>query len=297
MKEKLFKTIFMSFVATFAANAQNFQQRIADIDEKAVELQRRLHDNELRLQRHAEIMEQAQLRLKALQAGQALPPKSKIPSAPPEPTESLKNPPVLPPPSPPATQPSPNQLPLSSQVRERRPPRIVPNIEQRGSRRNYYFQIFSGFVIPGSVDIPKDGGTADYDNGYLIGAGAGIDFGHFRLGMELAQRSYDDERSDWGHAEANSFMANLGWEWDYWQSNVFYLGLGIGPSLAKIQRPSKKHSFKETLFAYQLSTGLGYRFSDNLSGRLGYKYFSTSNATDFERLDSHAIEAFLEFDL
>ena len=83
MKGKLFKTIFMSFAATFAANAQNFQQRIADIDEKAVELQRRLHDNELRLQRHAEIMEQAQLRLKALQAGQALPPKSRFLQPPP----------------------------------------------------------------------------------------------------------------------------------------------------------------------------------------------------------------------
>ena len=293
----------MSFAATFAANAQNFQQRIADIDEKAVELQRRLHDNELRLQRHAEIMEQAQLRLKALQAGQALPPKSKIPSAPPEPTESLKNPPVLPPPSPPVTQPSPKQLPLASQVKERRSSRIGSNIEERPSRRNYYFQIFSGFVIPGSVHIPKDVQTtgrnpkADYENGYSMGASAGIDFGNFRFGMELSQRAYDDKQSNWGHAEANSFMANLGWELDYWQSNVFYLGLGIGPSLAKIQRPSGKWSFNDTLFAYQLSTGLGYRFTDNLSGRLGYKYFSTSNATDFERLDSHAIEAFLEFDL
>ena len=133
----------MSFAVTFAANAQNFQQRIADIDEKAAELQRRLHDNELRLQRHAEIMEQAQLRLKALQASQSLPPKSKIPSAPPEPTEIIKSPPVLPPPSPPATQPSPNQLPLSSQARERRPPKIITNLEIPISFKNDFKELGS----------------------------------------------------------------------------------------------------------------------------------------------------------
>ena len=82
MKGMSIRISAFAVIATIAAHAQNFQQRIANIDEKAAELQRHLHENELRLQRHAEVMEQAQARLKALQAGENLPPRVKIPAAP-----------------------------------------------------------------------------------------------------------------------------------------------------------------------------------------------------------------------
>ena len=85
------------FSVSIAANAQNFQARIADLDEKAAELQRRLHENELRLQRHSEVMEQAQARLKALQSGEQLPAPLKIPAAPPEPVRSTGKTPAPPP--------------------------------------------------------------------------------------------------------------------------------------------------------------------------------------------------------
>jgi opacity protein-like surface antigen len=272
------------FAVSIAANAQNFQARIADLDEKAAELQRRLHENELRLQRHSEVMEQAQARLKALQAGKRLPPRIKIPAAPPEPTPSVGNTPAPPPIAP-------KQRPLDKQTYNRPSPTKYMVVR---SQKTYYFQIFSGYVIPNKAHIHSTG-VAEYENGYSVGAGAGIDFGNWRMGMELSHRSYDNSESGKGHAELNTLMINGGWEIGFWDSNVFHLGVGLGPSLVKIQRPAKP--LQSYNFAYQLSTGLGHRFTESLSGRFGYKYFSTASTSDFDPHGSHALEAVLELDL
>jgi len=280
------------FAVSIAANAQNFQARIADLDEKAAELQRRLHENELRLQRHSEVMEQAQARLKALQAGEKLPPRLKIPAAPPEPAHSTGKTPAPPPIAP--KQRLPNKETYTP----------IPTRYVEISKNNtYYFQIFSGYVMPNNAHIhssgrvPPENKVADYENGYSVGAGAGIDFGNWRMGMELSHRSYDNSESGKGHAELNTLMINGGWEIGFWDSNVFYIGVGLGPSLVKIQRPSGYWSYKKNLLAYQLSTGLGHRFTESLSGRFGYKYFSTASTNDFDPHGSHALEAVLEIDL
>ncbi|MFP6893393.1 MAG: outer membrane beta-barrel protein, partial [Opitutales bacterium] len=259
------------FAVSIAANAQNFQERIADLDEKAAELQRRLHENELRLQRHSEVMEQAQARLKALQAGEKLPPRLKIPAAPPEPAHSTDKTPAPPPIAP-------KQRLPNKQTYTPIPTRYV----EISKNNTYYFQIFSGYVMPNNAHIhssgrvPPENKVAEYDDGYSVGAGAGIDFGNWRMGMELSHRSYDNSESGKGHAELNTLMINGGWEIGFWESNVFYLGVGLGPSLVKIQRPPHvAWSYKKNLLAYQLSTGLGHRFTESLSGRFGYKYFST----------------------
>jgi hypothetical protein len=274
------------FAVSIAANAQNFQVRIADLDEKAAELQRRLHENELRLQRHSEVMEQAQARLKALQSGEKLPVRLKTPAAPPEPVHSNGKTPAPPPIAP--KQRLPNKQTFTP----------IPTRHVEISKKNtYYFQIFSGFVMPNNAHIPPENNVAEYENGYSVGAGAGIDFGNWRMGMELSHRSYDNSESGKGHAELNTLMINGGWEIGFWDSNVFYLGVGLGPSLVKIQRPPGYWSYNKNLLAYQLGTGLGHRFTESLSGRVGYKYFSTASTSDFDPHGSHALEAVLELDL
>ena len=274
------------FAVSIAANAQNFQARIADLDEKAAELQRRLHENELRLQRHSEVMEQAQARLKALQAGKKLPARIKTPAAPPEPVHSNGKTPVPPP------------IALKQRLPNKQTYTPVPTRHVEISKDNtYYFQIFSGFVMPNNAHIPPENNVAEYESGYSVGAGAGIDFGNWRIGTELSHRSYDNSESGKGHAELNTLMINGGWEIGFWDSNVFYLGVGLGPSLVKIQRPPGYWSYNKNLLAYQLGTGLGHRFTESLSGRFGYKYFSTASTRDFDPHGSHALEAVLELDL
>ncbi len=280
------------FAVSISANAQNFQARIADLDEKAAVLQRRLHENELRLQRHSEVMEQAQARLKTLQAGEKLPLRIKIPAAPPEPIHSSGKTPKFPAITPKRRPP----------VKQTYTPIPAGHMEIR-SHKTYYFQIFSGYVMPNNAHIhssgrvPPENNVAEYDNGYSVGAGAGIDFGNWRMGMELSHRSYDNSESGKGHAELNTLMINGGWEIGFWESNVFYLGVGLGPSLVKIQRPSGHWSYNKNLLAYHLGTGLGHRFTESLSGRFGYKYFSTASTNDFDPHGSHALEAVLEIDL
>ena len=285
MIRKSIRISVLAIVTAASTNAQNFQQRIADLDEQAAELQRRLHENELRLQRHAEIMEQAQARLKAIKAGEKLPPRIKIPAAPPEPIHSTGKTHEFPPITP-------KQRPPDRQTYT---PIPAGHIKIR-SHKTYYFQIFSGYVMPNKAHIHSTG-VAEYENGYSVGAGAGIDFGNWRMGMELSHRSYDNSEPGKGHAELNAIMINGGWEIGFWDSNIFYLGVGLGPSLVKIQRPSGSRSYNKNLLAYQLSTGLGHRFTESLSGRFGYKYFSTASASDFDSHASHALEAVLELDL
>ena len=286
MIRKSIRISVLAIVTAASTNAQNFQQRIADLDEQAAELQRRLHENELRLQRHAEIMEQAQARLKAIKAGEKLPPRIKIPASPPEPIHSTGKTPEFP--------------PITSKQRppDRQTYTPIPagHIKIR-SPKAYYFQIFSGYVMPNNAHIPPENNVAEYDEGYSVGAGAGIDFGNWRMGMELSHRSYDNSESGKGHAELNTLTINGGWEIGFSESNVFYIGVGLGPSLFKIQRPSGSRSYNKNLLAYQLGTGLGHRFTESLSGRFGYKYFCTASASDFDSHGSHALEAVLELDL
>jgi opacity protein-like surface antigen len=151
--------------------------------------------------------------------------------------------------------------------------------------------------MPNNAYIPPENKVAEYEDGYSVGAGAGIDFGNWRMGMELSHRSYDNSEPGKGHAELNAMMINGGWEIGFWDSNVFYLGASLGPSLVKIQRPAPAKPLRSYNFAYQLSTGLGHRFTESLSGRFGYKYFSTASADDFDPHGSHALEAVLEIDL
>jgi opacity protein-like surface antigen len=280
------------FAVSIAANAQSFQARIADLDEKAAELQRRLHDNELRLQRHSEVMEQAQARLKALQSGEKLPPRINIPASPPEPVRSTGQTPATP------------LIAPKHRLSNKQTYAPIPTRHVEISKENtYYFQIFSGYVMPNNAHIhsgshlPPENKVADYENGYSVGAGAGIDFGNWRVGMELSHRSYDNSESGKGHAELNTVMINGEWEVGFLESNVFYIGVGLGPSLVKIQRPSGYWSYKKNLLAYQLATGLGHRFTESLSGRFGYKYFSTASTNDFDPHGSHALEAVLAIDL
>jgi len=280
------------FAVSFAANAQSFQARIADLDEKAAELQRRLHDNELRLQRHSEVMEQAQAKLKALQTGEELTPQVKIPA---DPTESV-----------PLTDPTPVRPSIAPKHRLTNKPSHTPIPTKYGeiSKSNtYYFQIFSGYVMPNNahihsgVHVPPENKVADYDNGYSAGAGAGIDFGNWRMGMELSHRSYDNSEAGKGHAELNTLMINGAFEVGFLESNVFFIGVGLGPSLIKIQRPPGNWSYKKNLLSYQLSTGIGHRFTESMSGRFSYKYFSSASTNNFDPHASHALEAALEIDL
>jgi opacity protein-like surface antigen len=279
------------FAVSIVANAQNFQARIADLDEKAAELQRRLHENELRLQRHSDVMEQAQARLKAFQAGEKLPPSLVLPVIQREPASST------------GKAPSPtHSLPKHGIPGQQLHSPISPSHLESSRARTYYFQIFSGFVIPNKAQIHSSGyapenNLAEYENGYSAGAGAGVDFGNWRMGLELSHRSYENSESGKGHAELNALMINGGWELGFLDSNVFYLGVGLGPSLVKIQRPPGYWSYNKNLFAYQLATGLGHRFTESLSARFGYKYFSTASTNDFEPHGSHALEVVLEIDL
>ncbi len=282
MIRKSIRISVLAIATVLTANAQNFQQRIADLDEKAAELQRRLHENELRLQRHAEIMQQAQSRLKALKAGEKLPPRINIPAVPPEPVRSTGQ-----------TNGPPSIAPIRRTPERQTYNTPIPT-RRVHSPKTYYFQIFSGYVMPSNAHI-HSAGVAEYENGYSVGAGTGIDFGNWRMGMELSHRNYDSSESGIDHAELNAMMINGGWEMEFWDSNIFYLGAGLGPSLVKIQRPADPlRSYK---FAYQLSTGLGHRFTESLSSRVGYKYFSTASDNDFDPHGSHTLELVLEIDL
>lgn len=278
-----------------------FQEKVADMDEKAAELQRRLLENEQRLQRHAEALEAARARLEALRAGQPLPPRSATSPAPPT---------VTPEPAPPIEPPQPPQ-PLLPPLEPVLPPHEAPppptsnpdpvprNYRIGPGPMNYYFQLRGGYVVPEKEFIPSDGRTADYEDGYSVGAGVGADFGPWRVGLELGRRGYDDTESGWGHAENNYLMAQLGWDVSLGEGTELFFAGSAGPNWCKLQRPSTSgnSSYEKSLLGYQISVGLGHRFTEALSARIGYNYLTTTASEEFGRLGSHGVDLSLNFDL
>ena len=301
MKRLSIRIIAFFAVSCAAFGQTTFQQKVADMDEKAAELQRRLLENEQRLQRHAEALEAARARLEALRAGQPLPPRpvnppttapvapppeAPPPVEPPEPPEPLLPPlePVLPPhetPPPPTANPNP----------------VPTNVNLGPRRKSYYFQLHGGYAAPQKEFVPKENRVANYDGGYSVGAGFGADFGPWRTGLELGRRGYDDSEAGWGHAETNYLMATLGWDLYLGNGTELFLSGSVGPSLCKIQRPSGKWSYKKNLLGYKVSAGLGHRFTEALSARIGYNYMTTTSSDEFGRLGSHGVDLSLQFDL
>ena len=130
----------------------------------------------------------------------------------------------------------------------------------------------------------------DYDLGYRFGGFVGYDFGLLRLDAEIAYKANDPSNlitptgpvPTTGSTTALTYMVNGYIDIPTKMSLEPYLGVGIG--FANISLESNIAGpfpviadDSDTVFAYQLSAGVGYAVTRSTTVTLGYRYFATDD--------------------
>ena len=142
-------------------------------------------------------------------------------------------------------------------------------------------------------------GDSSFDNGFDINGALGTSLGAIRLEGEIAYR-----KNDWdtfaattgtlditGSFTSLSFMANGWYDFDIDPDWVPFLGGGVGMSLMNMEITSSNgtpssYDESDTVFAYQVGAGLGYKVSPKITISLSYRVFGTSEVEFVDPTDT-----------
>ncbi len=173
-------------------------------------------------------------------------------------------------------------------------------------------QIGSSFLTNSELDDPTGiiaaaGTKVDFDIGYDLSGALGYHWTKLRVEGEIkyAENAIGEFEvlgvsvgAD-GDVSSLGFMLNVFRDFDISDPWQFYLGGGVGYAIVSINNASLVGiSFADdddTVFAYQLGTGIGYQLSPTMTLSLDYRYFATLDpefigvgGTPFEaEYDSH----------
>jgi opacity protein-like surface antigen len=122
----------------------------------------------------------------------------------------------------------------------------------------------------------------DFDVGYTFGGFVGYDFGNnFRLESEISYRENQISTSGGKDPQAGTSSIMLNGYYDLPLTKLFnlYFGGGFGAATAQLETVSLGQAIdtNETLFAYQLETGIGWNIKPNVTFSLGYRFFDASD--------------------
>ncbi len=146
------------------------------------------------------------------------------------------------------------------------------------------------------------GTEINFDVGYDLSGALGYHWGLFRVEGEItyAQSDIDEFEiggfSVGGSGDVNSlgFMANAFKDFEISDGWQFYLGGGIGYAIVSINDASivgvPLADDDDSVFAYQLGTGIGYQMSPETTFSLDYRYFATVDP-EFNAVDGSPFEA------
>lgn len=124
--------------------------------------------------------------------------------------------------------------------------------------------------------------TAKFQTGFTFGGFVGYDFGNnIRLEGELSYRE-NKIRTGAGRdpqAATSSMMFNGFYDIPLVKPFHLYIGGGFGVATAQLETISLGQAidFHETLFAYQVETGIGFSFSPKMNLSLGYRFFDAAD--------------------
>jgi len=127
------------------------------------------------------------------------------------------------------------------------------------SNAGMYISGAAGVAIPGNGDI---------DTGYELNAAIGYDFDPGRVEFAVGYQQNDLTYFN-GDVSYWTFMANGYYDFDAGAGIKPYLMGGLG--VADEHFSPNDHS--NTIFAWQVGTGLGFKIDKNTTFELGYRYF------------------------
>lgn len=164
----------------------------------------------------------------------------------------------------------------------------------------YYFGPLIGFSFPkdGAVRDPLLGKTPyESESGYVLGLQFGKDFDTVRWEAEYSFQGFDGQEIG-GLANyevgVHGLLTRLVLEREIGESFDFRAGLGMGVGFISIEG-TQEHSGES--FIYDFGIGVGYRFRENLSLGVDYRYFLSAAEDGYDRLSSHMFIASANFDL
>lgn len=177
------------------------------------------------------------------------------------------------------------------------------------AQAQFYVSGNAGFALLSDSEISDSSGAEnliEYDTGFGVTGAAGYAWGLFRLEGEISyqENSFDRLRVNsltlggttftsafgiadmGGDVSALGFMANAWRDFDNmgpgWENWVTFVGAGIGSAIVNIDITSiggAATAFDEsdTVFAYQLGAGFGYKVSPSTTVVLQYRMFGTTD--------------------
>jgi opacity protein-like surface antigen len=150
----------------------------------------------------------------------------------------------------------------------------------------YYLGLSGGLNILGSSSLDSTVSLdIDYDSGFGVGGIFGYDFGAVRLDSEITYRDNGISLIGLpaeGSTSALSYMINGYYDVPTSMLLKPYLGGGIGYATvsindANIPGVTSVADDSASVFAYQLSAGLGFEINHTTTLSLGYRYFGTED--------------------
>jgi len=164
-----------------------------------------------------------------------------------------------------------------------------------------------GLAIANDSDLsdPSGTGTIEFDKGLAFGVAAGYGFGNTRVEGEIAYQKNDYDKLSLsapgvgsfsglnvdGHATSTAFLLNGYYFFKNNSSITPFIGAGLGFAnidVSDISVPgigALTSSSDDTVFAYQIGTGVGFAVNEKVTLDLKYRYFATSDP-NFEGTDA-----------
>jgi len=154
-----------------------------------------------------------------------------------------------------------------------------------------------GLTMLQDSDIELDG-YRSYDTGYLLTGAVGLKEGQYRIEGELGYQE-NGIRHTGDEVSILSFLANGYLDFDIDRSELTpYLTAGLG--LASVDDSTGPGSTDDTVFAWQLGAGVGYRIGDNLLLDARYRYLATGDPDLYGgreyTIDTHNLMVGLRFE-
>lgn len=196
-----------------------------------------------------------------------------------------------------------NRLQLSSEGER------VDSLED--SRGSYYLLPFVSLAIPSSVTLDLPAGAQskiETEVGYAMGFNLGRRWGNW-----IGEIHFDYGKVEFGNYSAAELIvpatgeseimvigARFGHGLPLGEKGFLRMGLGVGfgsrEDTVVPARDVDPVSSDHSVFTYDASLGLGYAFSENFSGHLGYRFLGTNNNENFGPLRNHLVELALGAD-
>ncbi len=142
----------------------------------------------------------------------------------------------------------------------------------------------------------------DFDVGYGLSGALGYHWGLFRVEGEITYAESDIDEFEIGgfsvggsgDVDSLGFMANAFKDFEIGDGWQFNIGGGIGYAIVSIDHTTVVEiplaNDDDSVFAYQLGTGIGYQMSPETTFSLDYRYFATVDP-EFNAVDGSPFEA------